>query len=58
MVLSEDAERGADVNPLWYGEFPEKLIPIVRAKCKFLVGDAQGADVGIYDLSCVGCVVW
>jgi sugar/nucleoside kinase (ribokinase family) len=30
------------INPLWYGEFPEKLIPLVREKCKFLVADAQG----------------
>jgi len=30
------------INPLWYGEFPEHLIPRIKAKCKFLIGDAQG----------------
>ncbi len=30
------------INPLWYGEFPEELIPEVRKKANFLVGDAQG----------------
>lgn len=30
------------VNPLWYGEFSEKLLPIVREKTSFLAGDAQG----------------
>jgi len=30
------------VNPLWYGEFPEQLIPKIKSKCKFLIGDAQG----------------
>ena len=32
----------ADINALWFGEFPEELIPHARKHCKFLVGDAQG----------------
>ncbi|PLV59145.1 carbohydrate kinase [Thermotoga sp. KOL6] len=30
------------VNPLWFGEFPEDLIPILRKKVNFLSADAQG----------------
>ena len=35
-------EEVLHINSLWHGEFPEKLIPEVRKKTKFLVGDAQG----------------
>ncbi len=30
------------ITPLWYGEFPEDLIPKIREKAKILSGDAQG----------------
>nr|7E4L_A Chain A, PfkB domain-containing protein [Thermotoga maritima MSB8]7E4L_B Chain B, PfkB domain-containing protein [Thermotoga maritima MSB8] len=30
------------INPLWYGEFPEDLIPVLRRKVMFLSADAQG----------------
>ncbi len=38
-VLNEEILH---INPLWHGEFPEKLIPEIRKKAKFLSGDAQG----------------
>ncbi len=30
------------ITPLWYGEFPEELIPDIREKAEILSGDAQG----------------
>ncbi|MHB8874602.1 MAG: PfkB family carbohydrate kinase [Myxococcaceae bacterium] len=30
------------INPLWYGAFPDSLIPVVRRKVAFLGADAQG----------------
>lgn len=30
------------VNPLWYGEFKEEYIPLLRGKARFLSADAQG----------------
>ncbi|MCD6551445.1 MAG: carbohydrate kinase, partial [Thermotoga sp.] len=30
------------INPLWYGEFPEELIPVLRERVRFLSADAQG----------------
>lgn len=45
----EDLERiggiGADVvhvNPLWFGEFPPGLVPMLRRRTPFLAADAQG----------------
>ncbi len=35
-------EEVLHVNSLWHGEFPEEMIPKVRKKANFLVGDAQG----------------
>lgn len=40
--LQDLNEEVLHVNPLWYGEFPEELIPEIRKKTKFLIGDAQG----------------
>jgi len=30
------------VNPLWYGEFPPELLPLLRSRAACLAGDAQG----------------
>lgn len=30
------------ISALWYGEFPEYLIPLLRERAKLLAGDAQG----------------
>ncbi|MBM4398439.1 MAG: carbohydrate kinase [Deltaproteobacteria bacterium] len=30
------------VNPLWFGEFPDDLLPAARARAGVLAGDAQG----------------
>lgn len=40
--LAHVGKEAAHVNPLWYGEFPEDLIPTLRKRVKFLSGDAQG----------------
>lgn len=40
-LLSIEADA-IHVNPLWYGEFPENLIPLIRERATFLAGDAQG----------------
>lgn len=40
--LEDFNEEIIHINPLWHGEFPEELIPIVRKRTRFLAGDAQG----------------
>ncbi len=40
--LSNLDEEFLHVNPLWFGEFPDDLVPFIRKKTKFLAGDAQG----------------
>jgi sugar/nucleoside kinase (ribokinase family) len=40
--LEDLNEEFVHINPLWHGEFPEELIPVIRKKTKFLAGDAQG----------------
>ena len=35
-------EEKVHVTPLWYGEFPENLVPKLREKVSILSGDAQG----------------
>ncbi len=32
----------AHVNPLWFGEFPVDLLPLLKRRAKLLAGDAQG----------------
>ena len=50
LLLSEGGSIGVMlVNPLWYGEFPESLIPIAKQHSRFLVGDAQGFTRHVVD---------
>ncbi len=35
-------EKVVHVNPLWFGEFPEESLKIIRDRTEFLAGDAQG----------------